>query len=87
LVEPGKTGWLVPASDELALFEAIRQALSAPVERLAAMGAAARAHIVARHNVRTEAAKLLHLFECQRAIPRRTQAGLARELCGSRGGP
>ena len=34
LVQPGQTGWLVPASDEVALAEAMRGALNAPVDQL-----------------------------------------------------
>ena len=43
LVRPGETGWLVAAGDETALFEAMREALAAPVEQLTAMGIAGRA--------------------------------------------
>ena len=62
LVRPGKTGWLVPASDEVALTAAMREALDAPVEQLAAMGAAARALVQERHDVIQEAKKLKKLL-------------------------
>jgi len=63
LIQPGKTGWLVPAGDEIALSEAMREALSAPVDRLAAMGAAGRLHIMNQHASSNEAVKLKGLFE------------------------
>ena len=63
LVVPGQTGWLVPASDEAALAEAMREALTVPLQRLAAMGAAGRACIVEHHDALNEAKKLKSLFE------------------------
>jgi len=63
LVQASKTGWLVPAGDEVALAEAMKEALTAPVERLAAMGAAGRAHVSEQHDALKEAAKLKQLFE------------------------
>jgi len=57
------SGWLVPASDEIALSQAMREALEASVEQLAAMGAAGRLRVIERHDVLTEAAKLKSLFE------------------------
>jgi colanic acid/amylovoran biosynthesis glycosyltransferase len=63
LVQPGVTGWLVPASDEVALAEAMREALAAPVDQLAAMGNAARERVFERHDVLKEARKLKNLFE------------------------
>jgi colanic acid/amylovoran biosynthesis glycosyltransferase len=63
LVQPGKTGWLVPAGDEIALAEAMREALTASVERLAEMGAAGRLHILEHHDALKEAVKLKGLFE------------------------
>jgi colanic acid/amylovoran biosynthesis glycosyltransferase len=63
LVQPGKTGWLVPASDEVALAQAMHEALIAPVTQLAAMGAAGRRHILEHHDALKEAKKLKTLFE------------------------
>jgi glycosyltransferase involved in cell wall biosynthesis len=63
LVQPNKTGWLVPSGDATALAEAIKDMLATPVDRLAAMGAAGRAHILANHDALTEARKLKQLFE------------------------
>ena len=62
LVKPGQTGWLVPASDEIALADAMRGALNAPVDQLANMGAAARRHVNDHHDSLKEAAKLKKLF-------------------------
>ena len=63
LVQPEKTGWLVPAGDEIALAEAMRRALEASIGELETMGAAGRAHIIEQHNSGTEAIKLRGLFE------------------------
>lgn len=63
LVQPGLSGWLVPASDDVALSEAMREALEAPVEQLASMGAAGRLRVAARHDSLKEAAKLKDLFD------------------------
>ncbi len=65
LVESGKTGWLVPAGDELALSAAMRTALATPVDQLAAMGAAGRLRVLERHDSLKEAAKLNQLFRTQ----------------------
>jgi colanic acid/amylovoran biosynthesis glycosyltransferase len=63
LVRPGVTGWLVPAGDEIALAEAMREALEASVEQIETMGAAGRLHIAEQHDARKEAVKLRRLFE------------------------
>ena len=62
LVQPGQTGWLVPASDEKALAEAMRDNLATSAEELARMGSAAKNHIVDRHDSHKEATKLKRLF-------------------------
>jgi colanic acid/amylovoran biosynthesis glycosyltransferase len=63
LVQAGKSGWLVPASDEVALAQAMREALTAAVEQLAAMGIAGRAYVSEHHDAAKEAAKLQKLFQ------------------------
>lgn len=62
LVEPGRTGWLVPAGDIDALTGAIEACLAASAEQLAGMGEAAHARVLNRHDVDREAAKLAALF-------------------------
>jgi glycosyltransferase involved in cell wall biosynthesis len=62
LVQPGQTGWLVPASDELALAEAMHEVIVAPIDQLKMMGDAARSRIMERHDASREAAKLIKLF-------------------------
>ncbi len=62
LVVPGENGWLVPAGDADATRRAIVEALTAPAERLDAMGAAGRRAVHERHNTATEAARLEALF-------------------------
>jgi glycosyltransferase involved in cell wall biosynthesis len=62
LVIPGETGWLVPASDVVALAGAMREVLMESVERLTDMGLRGRARVVESHDVRKEAAALKTLF-------------------------
>ena len=63
LVQSGKTGWLVPAGDEIALADVMREALAAPAKQLAAMGAEGRLHILKQHDTLKEVVKLKSLFE------------------------
>jgi glycosyltransferase involved in cell wall biosynthesis len=58
LVEPARSGWLVPAGSVDALAEAVREVLGTPPERLARMGRAGRAAVLARHDVRDTSAAL-----------------------------
>ena len=72
LVREGVDGWLVPPGSIDDLVVAMRECLSASSGRLAAMGAAARARVGARHDADTEAGKLQSLFLAARssaAIP------------------
>lgn len=62
LVLAGDTGWLVPAGDETALGDAMVALAATPAEDLARMGLSGRERVLARHDVRTEAAKLGALF-------------------------
>jgi colanic acid/amylovoran biosynthesis glycosyltransferase len=62
LVQPGSTGWLVPAGDVDALADAIEACLAATPAALAEMGNAARARVLERHDADREAAKLVALF-------------------------
>jgi colanic acid/amylovoran biosynthesis glycosyltransferase len=61
LVTPD-TGWLVPAGDVTSLARAIVVLAQTPTDRLAAMGQAARARVMERHNIDREAEKLASLF-------------------------
>ena len=63
LVKPGENGWLVPASDSAALAEAMKNCLEAPEQQLRQMGEAARQRVLVQHDVKTEAGKLLKLFQ------------------------
>jgi glycosyltransferase involved in cell wall biosynthesis len=67
LVEPGVSGWLVPAGDEEALLEAMRDALQSSPARLEELGNAGRARVMAKHSGGTEVAKLEALFVAARA--------------------
>jgi colanic acid/amylovoran biosynthesis glycosyltransferase len=62
LVRPGETGWLVPAGDAVALRAALREVSRTPQGKLAAMGGAARALVLERHDVDREAARLAQHF-------------------------
>lgn len=61
LVTPD-TGWLVPAGDAAALAAAIDTLAATPHARLAAMGQAGRARVLARHDIDKEATKLALLI-------------------------
>src|SRR5262249_32250352 len=63
LVRPGETGWLVPASDEVALAGAMREALKCSVADIERMGVAGRHRVAERHDSLKEATKLRTLFE------------------------
>src|SRR5207302_5931553 len=63
LVTPGECGWLVAPGSVEALAAAMREALGASPQTLAAMGACGARRVAERHNARTEAAKLKSLFE------------------------
>jgi colanic acid/amylovoran biosynthesis glycosyltransferase len=62
LVEPGTCGWLVPAGSVDALAEAMREALTTPVEQLRRMGREGARRVAERHDARIEARKLAALF-------------------------
>ena len=63
LVEPGISGWLVPAGSIDALADAMREAFSAPPAQIASMGRAGAARVRERHDQRKEARKLEALIE------------------------
>ncbi len=63
LVRPGETGWLAPAGNIDALTQAMRQALTAPVAELAAMGRCGRQLVAQRHDAQTECGRLEALIE------------------------
>ncbi len=62
LVEPGVSGWLVPAGSDEALSAAISEVLQAPVDRLEQMGQAGAERVRELHDARIEAAHLAMLF-------------------------
>ena len=82
LVEPGKSGWLVPASSLDQLTAALREVLEAPVERLESMGRAGRARVLERHDVAKSGRVLADLFIALRpgasSLPRRIPTGEPR---------
>ena len=62
LVQPGKTGWLVPAGDAGALARAVDDLARCEASSLTQMGKAGRARALDRHDVGKEAAKLATYF-------------------------
>ncbi|MFW6087136.1 MAG: glycosyltransferase family 4 protein [Myxococcota bacterium] len=62
LVLPGRSGWLVPAGSAEDLATAMREALEAPLEALARMGAAGRERVRELHDVARNASQLGALF-------------------------
>ena len=62
LVRPGTEGWLVPAGSARALAQEMGRIATLPRDRLAQMGQAARARVLARHDVNRSARMLADLF-------------------------
>jgi len=62
LVQPGITGWLVPAGDAKAVAQAVDDLAKCDAETLTRMGNAGRARALDRHDVEKEAAKLAGHF-------------------------
>lgn len=62
LVVPRENGWLVPAGALEELTDAMREALTAPTEKLQAMGRAGARKVTSQHDARAEAKKLAQLF-------------------------
>jgi glycosyltransferase involved in cell wall biosynthesis len=65
LIQPNRSGWLVPAGSVEELAIAMRQILSLPLEKIAAMGRIGSEMVNKRHNATTESQKLLKLFQSQ----------------------
>ena len=65
LVEPGRSGWLVPAGAVEPLVEAMAEALTADPAELGAMGRAGAARVAERHDVRPRSRKLADLIEAR----------------------
>jgi len=63
LVEHQKTGWLFPAGSVEQMAAAIRRCLDASEAELKAMGEAARARALERHDIDREAERLAEIFE------------------------
>ncbi len=62
LIEPGVSGWLVPAGSVEALADAMCAACSEPVEKLEQMGKMGAERVAKQHNASVEAGKLAALF-------------------------
>jgi colanic acid/amylovoran biosynthesis glycosyltransferase len=62
LIEPGVTGWLVPAGAVCPLADAIRSALRATPEQLRSMGDTGSKRVAAQHDADLEAVRLAQLF-------------------------
>lgn len=66
LVEPGVSGWLVPAGSVSRLESALKEVLQANTVNLEKMGQAGSARVHQQHNAATEAGKLAELFKLAR---------------------
>lgn len=66
LVQPDKTGWLVPAGDAEVLADAMQTALATSAEQRIEMGRSALDRVRARHSIGTEVEKLRALYQEQR---------------------
>jgi glycosyltransferase involved in cell wall biosynthesis len=62
LVEPGQSGWLVPAGSAEALGQAMGEALLALVARLEEMGERGRQRVLKRHDLSAQVGRLAELF-------------------------
>jgi colanic acid/amylovoran biosynthesis glycosyltransferase len=62
LVEPGESGWLVPAGALDPLAAAMREALEASPEQLARMGTRGRERVLQRHHPERQAERLAELL-------------------------
>lgn len=62
LVEPGRSGWLVPAGAPAPLVTALRDALAAPIAQLEAMGRHGRMRVLAEHGTSGQVDLLEALF-------------------------
>ncbi|WP_448603391.1 glycosyltransferase [Thermoleptolyngbya sp.] len=74
LVEPGRSGWLVPPGAVEELTAALREVLQADPKTLSAMGEQGRSRVIQQHNAATEARKLAALFQQIEAEARRSEA-------------
>ena len=68
LVEPGVTGWLVPAGSVEALEDAMLSSLDATTSELRRMGEAGAARVRDRHVAASEAGKLIKLFQAKQVV-------------------
>jgi colanic acid/amylovoran biosynthesis glycosyltransferase len=82
LVEPGVTGWLVPAGSVDALVPAMRAALQASPAQLEEMGRAGAALVARRHDASREACKLAELFRASVDKAADEQRGRSRSEAG-----
>jgi colanic acid/amylovoran biosynthesis glycosyltransferase len=74
LIEPGVSGWLVPAGAVEPLVNVMAEALTADSAELERMGRAGAARVAQQHNVFAQAETLAKLFRCAipNSRPRRT---------------
>jgi glycosyltransferase involved in cell wall biosynthesis len=65
LIQPNRSGWLVPAGSVDALAIAMGQILHLPLEEIADMGKIGSEMVIKEHNATEEAKKLVKLFQSQ----------------------
>ncbi len=75
-IVPGDTGWLVPASDPLALAAAIGKALSLGASERGALAGRAVAHVAAHFRRETMCSRTIEVYE-ELLFPQSTEFGAA----------
>jgi glycosyltransferase involved in cell wall biosynthesis len=86
LVRQGGNGWLFAPGDLDALTAALRQCLAATPADLQRMGDAARAAVIARHDIDGQAAHLAHLIRAQ-ASPDEVPSTAETQVAGNPAAP
>ncbi|MFM7572259.1 MAG: glycosyltransferase [Snowella sp.] len=74
LIQPNRSGWLVPAGSVEELAIAMAQILSLPSEKIVEMGKIGAEIVNKQHNATIEAQKLLNLFQSQNHYPSTTDS-------------
>jgi len=81
LVEPGVSGWLVPAGAVGPLAVAMHEALTADVRELARLGRSGARRVAEQHDIGTESARLMSLIAASHPGPPGTRVDGPRSVC------
>jgi glycosyltransferase involved in cell wall biosynthesis len=85
LVDDGRTGWHFAAGDADDLAAKVRHALTLPIDRLAAMRAAARQEYESKYTPDRNYARLIEIYQAALRLARRRRAAAAPALLTSAG--